>query len=460
MIKHSLFFVFLIMLAACSNVSTQSFSAVPYEPWQQQSVVKNLVPKLVNNETFNKNSLTLFSLDAARKPLKKKDFYCTGNSTKEKIKPILLNVSFIEADIREALIEISVLSDVPIVVDETVEGLVTANLNNVSLENTLRMVLASGGYSFSAKAGYILVGGSTPDSPAFTSLAITCRYKPYHILPLDLAASLTPYFQQFVRVPKVADYITITAPSNIQQKIQKNIKIFDHMPDQVLLEMSIIEVSSEALSILGVSWNKFGKDPNTKTLRRLGLGEWAPGVQEVKHLVSSITAPYRTIAESLQWLETQGYANVKAMPSIVSLDGREARFSTTHTVWLPYSSSSTSKDRSNVLSYGVNVNIIPRIASNGKVTLNIIKASVSDLTEEEQGNPHIIAHEISTTVTVDNGEYLILGGLIQERKVRKSNGIPNARNAPLVGWLFGKKESRTQRTEVLIMIRPKILHSG
>lgn len=455
-----LWIILLVLLTACSSSNMLPPSSEEGVAWERQSIENVLMPELMDNEVFNKKSMTIASVDHVEKPTRKKDFICSNESKKHKVKSVSLDVSFIEADIREALIEISVLSDVPIVVDETVEGLVTANLSNVSLKNTLNMILAPGGYSFAAKSGYILVGGSAPDSPAFSLLAITCRYKPYHLLPIDLAASLTPYYQQFVRVPKMADYISITAPYEIQKKIQSNIKVFDRMPGQVLLEMSIVEVSREALSILGVNWNKFGKDPAAKTQRRLGLGEWESGVQEVKNIAASIMAPYRTLAESLQWLETQGHANVKAMPSIVSLDGREAKFSTTHTLWLPYSTNTTGKDRGNVLTYGVDINVIPRIANSGKVTLNIVKASVSDLTMEENGSPHIVAHEISNTVTVNNGEHLILGGLIQAREINKSNGIPKARKAPLIGWIFGKKESILKRTEVLIMIRPKILHSS
>ncbi len=408
--------------------------------------------------TFDPSSLTL-STATSRAEEDSKVFQCVHprpSRLLRKAPPI--TIAFVETELREALVELSIYSQIAIVMDETVEGLVSANLANTPLNTALEILLAGGGYSFRAMENYILVGSSQPDSPSFSTLAVSCRYKPFYTLPLDLAASLTPYFQQFVRVPPNADYLTITAPKRLQQQIQRNIRVFDQAPGQVLLEMSIIEVSRSALDILGVSWKHFGRDANTNRLRRMGAGEWA-GVEATSadKLLDAFTVgalPQRTLADSLQLLREEGEATIKAMPSIVSLDGAEAVFATNHQLWLPQIGGS---NRQQELRYGVDMKLIPRISSNGNITLHIVKASVSDLTMGDKGVPHITTHQISNSVNVRDGDYLILGGLLHSKQRNEHAGLPKAKDSSTLGWLFGQKQQHVEEMEVLIMIRPQIL---
>ncbi len=442
--KFFLFLSTLFVLTACIGPGElmQANIENPVGGMEMRDTIMSMIER---NRALNNSRSISSDGNKTIEPSKVEEFTCIKESRKAKIKPVDINISFIEADIREALIELSVLSNTAIVVDDTVEGLVTANLEGVSLKKSLEVILAAGSYSFVAITDYILIGGSTPDSPSFSKLAVTCHYKPYHLRPLDLAASLTPYFQQFVRVPKMVDYLTITAPREIQTRIQKNIKLFDSPPAQVLLEVSIVEVSREVSSILGVSWGDL-------------LKNLSQPIQQVSgQLLSATPTHYSVLADAINVLESEGIATLKAMPSIVSLEGREAKFSTQHTILPPQDSTYSRGAKHKEINYGVDVNIIPRVANNGTITLNIIKASVSDMSELKSGLAHIVAHEISNTVSVGNGETLILGGLLQSRNVKKSKGIPVARKINVIGSLFGSKETQLQQTEVLIMIRPRIL---
>jgi type II secretory pathway component GspD/PulD (secretin) len=148
------------------------------------------------------------------------------------------------------------------------------------------------------------------------------------------------------------------------------------------------------------------------------------------------------------------------MPSIVSIDGAEARFQSIQTVWITHSNDSRNA-YSNVeqLSYGVDMSVVPRISFDGQVSLQIIKASVSDLTEDHDAKPRLIAHSITNTVDVPDGDYLVLGGLLQRKVRRMHNKLPiGLSNTPL-GFLSGQKKAVEEEMEVLIMIRPRILHS-
>jgi type II secretory pathway component GspD/PulD (secretin) len=373
-----------------------------------------------------------------------------------------LDLAFFEMPLRDALVEVSVMSGVPVVIGENVDGLITVNMSGVSFDDALEVMLSGGDISFRKMERHILVGNARPDSPVFHKLAISCHYRPRHTKPTDLAVSLTPYFQQFISLHNDADYLTITATPDTLRKIRSHLDNYDRKPRQLLLEMHIVEVSSDAMELLGVDWNRYGRDPNTSMLRRLGTAEWNGYKPESDPSVSSLLTlgalPMRTLSDSLNFLRTQGEAQVKAMPSIVTLDGKEAVFSSMNTVWLPFKSAGDT-GRRRELTYGVHMKVVPRIAAGGQVKLEIVDASVSDFTESDQGIPRIISHSISNTVHVRDGDYLILGGLLQKKSRRDGEGVPGLKDAPVVGNLFGQKQQFLQETEVLIMIRPKVLGS-
>jgi len=373
-----------------------------------------------------------------------------------------LSLAFFEMPLREALVELSVMSGVAIVIDENVDGLITVNMTGVSFDDALEVMLSGGDISYRKMERHVLVGSALPDSPVFHKLAISCHYRPRHTRPADLAISLTPYFQQFISLHNEADYLTVTATPDTLRKIRSHLDNYDRKPRQLLLEMHIVEVSSAAMELLGVDWNRYGRDPNTDMLRRLGTTEWQSYKQDSDLSVLSLFSlgylPMRTLTDSLHFLRTQGQAQVKAMPSIVTLDGREAVFSSTSTVWLPFVNSGDSARRRE-LTYGVNMKVVPRIAAGGQVKLDIVNASVSDFTETERGMPKVISHSISNSVHVRNGDYLVLGGLLQKKTRRDREGVPGLQDAPLVGNLFNEKQQQLEETEVLIMIRPQVLDS-
>jgi Cdc6-like AAA superfamily ATPase len=73
------------------------------------------------------------------------------------------------------------------------------------------------------------------------------------------------------------------------------------------------------------------------------------------------------------------------------------------------------------------------------------------------GYLQLIKHKISNQVSVKNGEFILLGGMMQQSAVEHTEGLPWLQKLPLLGWLFGQKKERQSDYEVMIMIRPSIL---
>ncbi|MDA9007703.1 type II and III secretion system protein [Porticoccaceae bacterium] len=110
-----------------------------------------------------------------------------------------------------------------------------------------------------------------------------------------------------------------------------------------------------------------------------------------------------------------------------------------------------------LLEYGVKMEIIPYIIDSDTVTLNILNASVSDVVVGGDGYLQLVKHRVSNQVTVNNGEFILLGGMMQQSNITHTEGIPKLKKLPFLGWLFGQKKQRSSDYEIWIMIRPSIL---
>ena len=353
-------------------------------------------------------------------------------------------LSFYEASVRDVFAEISLLIDFPIVIDEFVEGAVTIETQNIRLDKALDLISASSNLSYRFFDEYILVGVNSVDTPSWASLSITCRFWPQYVSAELLFNSLGDIEKEFVFYPKGSDYLSISAPPVLQKKIQESLFVFDYSPGQVLIELSIVEITATDINRLGIRWHE-----NNASLAQGIIGDEPDLIKQ------------------LQLLARSGQTQIKAMPSLLSGHGKKAKFSTTQQAnqWQIKEEDQSETNRSRyskkeereVLEYGVKMEIIPYIIDSDTVTLNIIDASVSDVVVGGDGYLQLIKHKVSNQVTVNNGEFILLGGMMQQSNITHTEGIPKLKNIPLLGRLFGQKKQRNSDYEIWIMIRPSIL---
>jgi type II secretory pathway component GspD/PulD (secretin) len=386
------------------------------------------------------------SVSVTESPTPHSPIYCSESGEYSGKLPHIA-LSFYEASVRDVFAEISLLIDFPIVIDEFVEGVVTIETANIRLDKALDLISASSNLSYRFFDEYILVGVNSVDTPSWASLSITCRFWPKYVSAELLFNSLGEIEKEFVFFPKGSDYLSISAPPGIQKKIQESLFVFDHSPGQVLLELSIVEITATDINRLGIRWHE-----NNASLAQGIIGDQPDLIKQ------------------LQLLARSGQTQIKAMPSLLSGHGKKAKFSTLQQAnqWQVKKeddqtgnnrSISSKKEEREVLEYGVKMEIIPYIIDNNTVTLNILDASVSDVVVGGDGYLQLIKHKVSNQVTVNNGEFILLGGMMQQSNITHTEGIPKLKELPFLGWLFGQKKRRNSDYEIWIMIRPSILKS-
>ena len=168
----------------------------------------------------------------------------------------------------------------------------------------------------------------------------------------------------------------------------------------------------------------------------------------------------------LNALGQDGKAQVLASPQIMVLDNQKAQIKVGDKVSVQTQSQtgvSTGTGVVNSYQYietGVLLSVTPRINSGGLVTLDISQeVSNADFSGTNAINPNPVVNSRSaqTTVVVGSGESIVLAGLIQENTSRQSTGIPLLSKIPILGAAFGTQGYKRDRTELVLVITPRIV---
>ena len=158
---------------------------------------------------------------------------------------------------------------------------------------------------------------------------------------------------------------------------------------------------------------------------------------------------------------------VVSSPQLLVVDGETARLHVGDQVPIVTRSSSTSVTDDtrvvNEIEYrdtGVTLHVTPKIKASGLVSLEIIQevSSVVRTSTSNIDSPTIQQRRINSTAAVEDGSTVLLAGLIREREDDLENGIPGLHQLPVIGKLFGTTDSDRQRTELIVLITPRVIH--
>lgn len=245
--------------------------------------------------------------------------------------------------------------------------------------------------------------------------------------------------------------------------IESALKRLDVQPIQVLIEASLAEVSLTNDLRFGIQWSYQSKEGPIvlSEADNGGIGPSFPGFSFLYTGASDIRAV-------LNALESVTDVNVLSSPKLLVLNNREAELQIGDQVPITVQSSVGTGDGSapivnsiQLRDTGVILRITPRANKSGLVLLDIAQ-EVSDVVPTTTSNidsPTIQQRRIASTVAVRNGETIALGGLIRDSTSRTKGGVPVLQRIPLVGNLFGSTSKNNRRTELIVLITPRVLRS-
>lgn len=248
-------------------------------------------------------------------------------------------------------------------------------------------------------------------------------------------------------------------------KIESTLKRLDVPPTQVLIEATIIEVTLSDDLQYGLQWffndKERGGLTGTGVLSQSSGGTLGGAVAGFSYTLRNSIGDVRAV---LNALAEKSLVRVISSPTLMVLDNHTAAISVGNQQ--PIRSSETITTGGNVstsIQYkdtGVSLAVTPSVNAGNLVTMQINQA-VTDVGQVDSatGQRTFLQRQIASKVAVRSSEALVLGGLIRDNTTTGKSGLPWLQDIPLVGNLFGKNNQNTARTELLVVITPRVVRS-
>ena len=171
---------------------------------------------------------------------------------------------------------------------------------------------------------------------------------------------------------------------------------------------------------------------------------------------------------ALNALESESDVNVLSAPSLMVLDNQTATINVGDEIPVP-SRQSTSNTTANAPTVneiqfrntGITLEVTPRVNNSGLVTMEI-RQEVSNAirtTSSTINAPTIQKRQIKSTVAINSGQTIVLGGLIRNSETENESGIPILQQTPVLGKLFGNTTIKSRRTELIVLLTPRVVRN-
>lgn len=275
---------------------------------------------------------------------------------------------------------------------------------------------------------------------------------------------LGPYGEVRIVADEVKNAVVIYAKPRAYRLIEQALRKLDVVPMQVLIEATILEVVLTDELKYGVEWFFHSGDVSVSSISggNLGIGGGVPSP------LSGFTFLFNSsnVKVLINALDKITDVNVVSSPQVFVLDNQTASIQVGDQVptvtQQQQSTISVDNPIVNSVQYvdtGVILNVTPRVNRGGLVNMDIVQ-EVSDAvptTTSTLDTPTIQQRRIESSVAIQSGETVTLGGLIRDRRSSGSTGIPYLSRIPVIGWLFGTKSDEARRTELLVLITPRVV---
>jgi general secretion pathway protein D len=360
------------------------------------------------------------------------------------------------------------------------------NADAVRLAQTLRAVIASDGAT--------QPGGAQPQQPPPQPLGAAPGQQAQMgqaALPQQTTPTALPTGGPagFIQADPATNALIITASEAVYRNLRTVIDQLDARRAQVYVESLIVEITADKAAELGVQWA--GLTGSTNSNYRLGVATGFGDPLSGNNLVSQaasiaitgrpIAAPgnginlgiFRqvggriTLGALARALESEGNANILSMPNLITLDNEEARIIVGQNVpfltgsFVTGANAATNPfqtiERQDV---GLSLRVRPQVSEGGTVRMQIYQETSS--LQPTAGTADIVTNKrsIETNVLVDDGEIIVLGGLIEDRVTDGLEKVPGLGDVPLLGNLFRYQNQRRVKTNLMVFLRPTVIRTN
>jgi general secretion pathway protein D len=294
-----------------------------------------------------------------------------------------------------------------------------------------------------------------------------------------------------IQADEATNALIINAPDAVYNNLRGVIEKLDVRRTQVYVEALIVEMRDDTADELGIQWAAAGPAGSGAIAGVQNFPSANPGIANavvnptslasaggllIAYLGDRITLPDGTVVRSLgalaRALEQRSLANVLSTPNLLTLDNAEAKITVGQNV--PFVTGSYAQAASTGTTgvvnpfqtierkdVGLTLKIKPQISEGGLIKMDIYQEVSSIAPTSVAGASDLVTNKrtIETKVLVDDGHTVILGGLIEDDKTVTEQAVPFLGRLPLIGGLFRYRSKTGTRTNLMVFLRPVIIHS-
>ncbi len=374
----------------------------------------------------------------------------------------LVSVLAVKADLQEVLGEIASESGTNLAVDDAVEAEANLHLAEMTVDGMLRAIASAYGLALSEVEGVYMFSRGVPQDLAAYRLSGTTSFPMRYTRAKDASGLLPTFLYSYLHVNEEQNAVVVTAPQQMLDKIEADLRAVDVAPPQILIEAMAVE---------------FGSTDDLDAVTQLFRGDLTGETNEEGEPEFSATSDSRTgqlsysnIGElpddfeaRIRVLETEQRAQIRAAPRMAVMNGHHADvfIGVRRFIIVEYISYGQSVEKIQGVDVGVKLRVTPLTGGGGEITLNIDPESteVSNISEvdPETGLPVLRTRQAGTTVRLKDGETLMIGGLSQQQVEDRKTKIPVLGDIPLIGGLFRSRSRSVVNSELAIFVTPHIL---
>ncbi|MFA6741611.1 MAG: secretin N-terminal domain-containing protein [Arcobacteraceae bacterium] len=249
--------------------------------------------------------------------------------------------------------------------------------------------------------------------------------------------------------------------------INSLIKELDVEKAQVYVQARIIEVNDELVNQIGISYGIFAGNANNNGLSAFSssLNGGSDSISLLKDAIGIDIPDIKSglaLGASLNLLKQNGALDIVSEPSILAINNKESSIYVGETISIKTSSSvtdgGTTRENFQREDVGLTLKVKPRISNETKVTLeiNTILEGVKT-TQTISGNADTSKKEVKTTAILNNGESVIIGGLIENKIETTNQKVPLLGDIPLFGELFKNNISNNKKNNLVVIVTPYMI---
>lgn len=416
------------------------------------------------------------------------------------------SMEFRGAEIKDVLRAVGQAANLNLVVSETVTGQITLSLKDVDVLDALDAILKTKGLTYVRQGNIVRV----------VALAeVRDEDMETRVFPLgyatgkDILAVVEKLKSDKAKVSSDnrMNALVVKDLSQTIDKMDRLIKSLDARIPQILIEAKIVEVASNYSRELGIQWG--GRYANTSGGNSVAISGGATGVSGSSSGGGSATSSTPQIGSTtffpitkdigmsgnayvvnlpaavgsgsggalgvtfgrvggklaldlqLSAMQTTGNGKILSNPKILTVNNREAKISSGVDIPVRVLTTTTQGSSAEVKTISANLllSTVPVITNDNRIGLSVkLEKSEPDFSRQVDNIPTITKRSAAADLVVENGETVVLGGIMTKSEGESVSGVPLLSDIPLIGWLFKKKSKFETQAELLIFITPTIVN--